>query len=597
VRTDPLNEEQRIGLPHEAETGREIASEQTDHQDSALARLARLAEEASAVAIAADARELSARLLEGRFYLAVVGQFKRGKSTLINALVGDAVLPAGVAPVTALVTVVRHGLRRGARVRFQDGLWRDIEPAELPAFVSEEGNPENAKNVTGVEVFVPSALLASGMCLVDTPGLGSVFTSGTAATHEFVPHVDAALLVLGADPPISEDELALAETIARQVHEIVVVLNKADRASPPELREARAFTEQVLARRLGRDPGAVLEVSAAERLASGIDTREWGALHGALVRLAHAAGGSVVAAAERRGLERLTARLRRDLDEEREALIRPVEESRLRIDALRRCALDAERAMRELGYLLTAEQDRLREIFAERKDVFVRRTLEEARRELFDAARELGKRGPAARREAIALAQEISRRWLDRWRVEEQPAAEALYRQAADRFVRLADEFLERLRRSGDPALARLPAGVGPELGFRVKSGLYYSDLWSHAGGYPLRGLVDLFRTRASMQRTVEREVGRYLETLLYTNATRVENDFNERVLESRRRLETEVRSSLKEVYASAERSLERAQAARAAGDKVVEASMERLESLRARLDDLAAQSLQGECS
>lgn len=82
-----------------------------------LERLADLATRAGASPLARDARELSARLAEGRFYVACFGQFKRGKSTLLNALLGEELLPVGVVPVTAVVTVLRHGVQRAARVR------------------------------------------------------------------------------------------------------------------------------------------------------------------------------------------------------------------------------------------------------------------------------------------------------------------------------------------------------------------------------------------------------------------------------------------------------------------------------------------------
>src|ERR1700739_2342006 len=154
-----------------------------------LLRLAALGEELGAEPVAEQARELSARVSEGRFYVACVGQFKRGKSTLINALIGEPVLPTGYIPVTAVPTVIRVGARLHARYRTRDGSWNEIPASELKQFVAEECNPENIKRVQGAEVFVPSPLLASGMCMVDTPGLGSVFTGNTAATQAFIPHV------------------------------------------------------------------------------------------------------------------------------------------------------------------------------------------------------------------------------------------------------------------------------------------------------------------------------------------------------------------------------------------------------------------------
>jgi hypothetical protein len=175
--------------------------------DATFEVLADVARELGDDAAAADVTALKQRLDEGRFFVACVGQFKRGKSTLINALVGDAVLPVGVIPVTAVVTVVRNGDARRVRVKTRVADWHDVPLAELASYVAEEQNPDNVKEVLAVEAYVPSPLLASGMCLVDTPGLGSVHASNTAATRDFVPHIDAALVVLGADPPISGEEL------------------------------------------------------------------------------------------------------------------------------------------------------------------------------------------------------------------------------------------------------------------------------------------------------------------------------------------------------------------------------------------------------
>jgi len=118
--------------------------------DARLRALERLAAGADAGEIARQARELAERVAEGRFYLACVGQFKRGKSTLLNALVGRPLLPTGVVPVTSSVTVLRHGAETAARVWFQDGRSPFIPPEEIGAYVSESENPENRKGVRAV---------------------------------------------------------------------------------------------------------------------------------------------------------------------------------------------------------------------------------------------------------------------------------------------------------------------------------------------------------------------------------------------------------------------------------------------------------------
>jgi predicted GTPase len=224
---------------------------------SRLLRLADLAQELEAEPVAREARELSARVSEGRFYVACVGQFKRGKSTLLNALVGREVVPTGFVPVTAVPTVIRFGGEVHARVRMRDGLWLDIDLPHLKEYVTEELNPENIKAVDGAEVFLPSPLLSSGMCFVDTPGLGSVFTGNTATTQAFIPHIDAALVVVGADPPIAGEELALVEAVGKQVQDLILVINKADRTTDPERAAAVKFTREILEKRLHRPMGEV----------------------------------------------------------------------------------------------------------------------------------------------------------------------------------------------------------------------------------------------------------------------------------------------------------------------------------------------------
>src|ERR1039458_10883291 len=112
-----------------------------------LLRLAILGEELGARSIADDGNALAARVAEGRFYLACIGQFERGKSTLINALIGSPVLPVGFIPVTAVPTMIRYGAQPRARVQARDGTWQEIAVSDLHQYVSEEYNPENAKGV------------------------------------------------------------------------------------------------------------------------------------------------------------------------------------------------------------------------------------------------------------------------------------------------------------------------------------------------------------------------------------------------------------------------------------------------------------------
>jgi len=555
-------------------------------REQALARLAELAAQFGAERVRDEALALGERVAEGRFYVACVGQFKRGKSTLINALVGRKLLPAAVVPLTTVPTVVRYGAEARARVRLGREGWQEIPLDSLEDYVSEERNPENAKQVAGVEVFAPSALLAGGMCLVDTPGLGSVFAGNTAATHAFVPHIDAALVVVGADPPIAGEELALVEEVGRQVSDLLVVLNKSDRVSDAERAEAQAFTRRVLEKRLGRSLGPIYEVSAAERLAGRGPERGWGKLTKALDGLVAESGRGLLRAAGERGVRRLGEQMAAILAEERDALLRPVAESEKRIAALRSTLGDTERSLRELGFLLTAEQHRLSDLFLSHRKEFLGREQPAAEVEFAKAMESVPRGfGPRFRRAAMQQAQAVVARQVLPWLEAEQKIAEREYRDVAARFVALGNEFLTRLAASGVAELARLPNALDAEGGFRVRSRFAFQELIHVARpASPLRYAADVLLGVLGGAGVIERDARDFLEHLLETNSARVQADVLERVQESRSRLEVEIRKLLHEVVRAAEHALERARKVQTEGAPAVEAALARIRTAESEI-------------
>ncbi|HUI40538.1 MAG TPA: dynamin family protein [Terriglobia bacterium] len=557
-----------------------------------LRRLAELARDLDAGEAADDACELARRVAEGRFYVACVGQFKRGKSTLINALIGEPILPVGFIPVTAVPTVIRYGERLGARVRLKGNTWREIEIADLDLYVSEERNPRNNQGVVGLEVFAPSPLLLSGLCLVDTPGLGSVFSENSAATEAFIPHIDAALVVLGADPPLAGAELDLIEAIAPQVRDLLVVLNKSDRTTDDERSAAAGFARELLVKRLRRPAVPIFEVSAAERLDARGPERDWPKLNRALRRLVRDSGRQLVSGAGQRGLNRLCGQLLAMLSEEREALRRPIEESERRIAGLKEAVAGAERSIRELGYLLMAEQQGICGACLARQHAFLSAVLPEAREEFCDS----GPRGfgPSYRRGLMRHAQHIARRHVAPWLGTEQELAEQEYRRATLRFVQLGNELLERLAQSGMTQLAPMPHALGAEDGFRVKSRFTFAELIEVAQpASPLRWLADVGLGWAGAHRMIERDARKFLERLLETNSARVQSDIFDRLRESRNRLEFDIRKLLREVVRMAERALAQARQTQQAGAPAVlqeTARLNRLESeIRALRPPVAA--------
>jgi GTPase SAR1 family protein len=210
------------------------------------------------------AAEAAEKLAGEVVYVAVIGEFKRGKSSLINALLGEAVLPTGVVPLTAAPTLVRYGESERATVRRTDGSERPIALAELADYVTERGNPGNRRQVREVLVEHPSALLGSGLVLADTPGTGSVHAHNTEMTSAFLPRVDVALLVLTVDAPLSGAEADLLTTAGGSVARAAVCLNKVDLLSATELEEAVEFVRSRLAGLGGGTPVPLFPVSARE---------------------------------------------------------------------------------------------------------------------------------------------------------------------------------------------------------------------------------------------------------------------------------------------------------------------------------------------
>lgn len=554
-----------------------------------LARIGEIAESLGDDRIPTEARELLERVIQGRFYVACIGQFKRGKSTVICALVGDLVLPTGVIPVTAVATVLRFGKAKSARVRFRDGNWSPINVEDVGLFVSEEHNPENKKGVEGVEVFIPSPLLATGMCLVDTPGLGSVFAGNTAATQAFVPHIDAAIVVIGADPPIAGEELALLETVSRHVRDILLVMNKADRVSGQELEAASAFSRKMLEARLHRPFPEIYAVSAVESLERRGPARDWNKLTGALERLVDHSGQSLIRAAGERGVRRLGEQTLAIVREERAALLRPIEESEHRIKSMRQTIADAERSMHDLGYLFTAEQHRLSDLFLGRRKEFLKQTLPPARTELREKLKALPHRsGPGYRRDVLHAAQEIAKRYVTPWLEAEQAYAEGVYRQAAQRFVDFANDFLRKLAEGGVPELSQMPHALDAERGFRARSQFTFYDFITVAQPVSVfRFIGDLALGLAGAYGAFERDAEEFLDRLLETNSTRVQSDINDRITDSRHHLEADIRRLLTGVTQVAERALANAQSTRSSGSTAVESQLARFAALEQELSSM----------
>ncbi len=220
-----------------------------------------------------ELESLQNRLASGQFRLAVLGQFKRGKSTLLNALLGDKLLPTDILPVTAIPTFIGAAENVDVLVNFDieadpvrfipssDQSLRDF----LVDYVTEEGNPNNQRQVKRVEIGHPSAMLKQGVVLIDTPGIGSTHKHNTEVAYQVLPQCDAALFLVSPDPPITEIELDYLKEIRQRLPQTFFILNKIDFLDEQEKTASLKFLADQLAPLCDGIP-LVLAVSARNGL-------------------------------------------------------------------------------------------------------------------------------------------------------------------------------------------------------------------------------------------------------------------------------------------------------------------------------------------
>lgn len=198
------------------------------------------------------AHELMVKLAEDRFTLAVVGQFKRGKSSLMNAIVGRDLLPTGILPMTSAITIVRFGTRERLVIpKPEIGFDQEAPLSSLAEYVTQSKNPGNHQGLRAVYVETPLAFLRRGMEFVDTPGIGSALETNTQTTLQFVPSCDAMIFVTSVESPLSTPEMQFLQRIRQYVRKLFFVVNKVDLLGPEQRDQVMRYVSDTLHRELG----------------------------------------------------------------------------------------------------------------------------------------------------------------------------------------------------------------------------------------------------------------------------------------------------------------------------------------------------------
>ena len=204
------------------------------------------------------------KLDEDRFHLVVVGEFNHGKSTFVNALLGENALAVGVTPTTAQIHHLKYSETPRAAVVYSTGRREDIDFADVKRFAV--GGASAGEAVDYLEIGYPAHILKERILLVDTPGVNDLSLQRADITYSYIPRADAVLFLLDAGQILKESERVFLndKLLKASRDKIVFVITKWDILNEGEQKEALAYAKEQLSR-LVKDP-VVFPISAESAL-------------------------------------------------------------------------------------------------------------------------------------------------------------------------------------------------------------------------------------------------------------------------------------------------------------------------------------------
>ncbi len=206
----------------------------------------------------------------------VMGEFSSGKSTFVNAFIGEDVAPTGVTPTTATINVVKYGRERGGRILYRDGRAESLTWAELFERLPRL-DAATAVQISLVEILLPLEALAR-VHLVDTPGLNSILPEHEQVARGFISRADAVVWLFAVQQAGKASE---REALARLKEEGVRVLGVLNKVDQIDAKEKTALTRHV-EKELAGLVEAVVPVSARRAIEKKGEDAAWKKLTAAL---------------------------------------------------------------------------------------------------------------------------------------------------------------------------------------------------------------------------------------------------------------------------------------------------------------------------
>ena len=214
--------------------------------------------------------KLIERLSSKQVEVAIIGQFKRGKSSVANKILGEELMPVGIVPITSAVTKVVSGNSK-PKVYFNDGRVEEVSLDQLSQYISEQENKNNTLDVKEVVLTSNSSFLEGNTVFVDTPGVGSFHVNNTETAYEHMKESDAVIFLLSVDSPINQIEIEFLQKASAYAGKFYFAVNKADMVSEEDLTTYMDYCRNLIGQITNRDPSSLAFFAVSAKNGSGID--------------------------------------------------------------------------------------------------------------------------------------------------------------------------------------------------------------------------------------------------------------------------------------------------------------------------------------
>jgi GTP-binding protein EngB required for normal cell division len=486
--------------------------------------------------------ELQDKIQSNAFNLVVVGQFKRGKTSLINALLGADILPVAVVPLTSIVTIMTWGEALSVKVYFNDVRVAEIKPESLSDYVTEKGNPKNVKGVHEVVLTYPSPYLKDGVRLIDTPGVGSLYQHNTDVAYQYLPKSDAALFLLSVDQPMSKAELDFLKDVHEYSNKIFFILNKADYLRENELRESMEFSKNALHEAMGSEV-KLFPISARIALDGSIAKSDemvrkslLPVFTDELHRFLMEEKGNVLILSLANNLLRMLSQAKLELGLELKSLTTPFEELQLKIRAFADKKREIEQVKSDFAILLEGETQQLAKgMLEDDLQRFIRELIphEEAHlTEQFELSRDLPLKNLRSALEETVV-NHVKQSFVT-WRAIEDDRLAKAFEATCSRFITKINNTVDELLRFSSELFSVPFDTVKAEALWSMKSGFYYKFKEQPVGTAIIASTLTLALPKFIGDKIILKKMKQYLQKIVTMQAAGIGYDFEQRLGKSR---------------------------------------------------------------